>query len=107
MGLDRALPRVFTETHARPGRISRRGIAMKFTTFLLDQWLQQHAGTEFNLGGSTGPRWTPRQLLALAEDTSAERILDLDLDYTPTPGSTSLPQATAKIQGVSAEDVIA
>jgi aspartate/methionine/tyrosine aminotransferase len=79
---------------------------MKFTTFLLDQWLQQHAGTEFNLGGSTGPRWTPRQLLALAEDTSAERILDLDLDYTPTPGSTSLREAIAKMQGVSAEEVI-
>jgi hypothetical protein len=79
---------------------------MKFTTFLLDQWLQQHAGTEFNLGGSTGPRWTPRQLLALAEDTSAERILDLDLDYTPTSGSTSLREAIAKMQGVSAEEVI-
>src|SRR5258707_6018437 len=91
--------------HVRPERTSRRGIAMKFTTFLLDQWLQQHAETEFNLGGSTGPRWTPRQLLALAEDTSAERILDLDLDYTPTPGSTRLREAIANMQGVSAEAV--
>ena len=79
---------------------------MKFTAFLLDQWLQQHAGAEFDLGGSTGPRWTPRQLLALAEDSSAERILDLDLDYTPTPGSTSLREAIAKMQGVPAEEVI-
>jgi aspartate/methionine/tyrosine aminotransferase len=79
---------------------------MKFTAFLLDQWLQQHAGAEFNLGGSTGPRWTPRQLLALAEDASAERVLDLDLDYTPTPGSTSLREAIAKMQGVPAEEVI-
>ena len=79
---------------------------MKFTAFLLDQWLQQNAGAEFNLGGSTGPRWTPRQLLALAEDSSAERILDLDLDYTPTPGSTGLREAIAKMQGVPAEEVI-
>jgi len=79
---------------------------MKFTAFLLDQWLQQHAGAEFDLGGSTGPRWTPRQLLALAEDSSAERILDLDLGYTPTPGSTSLREAIAKMQGVPAEEVI-
>jgi aspartate/methionine/tyrosine aminotransferase len=79
---------------------------MKFPAFLLDQWLQQHAGAEFNLGGSTGPRWTPRQLLALAGDSAAEKILDLDLDYTPTPGASSLRGAIAAMQGVPAEDVI-
>lgn len=79
---------------------------MKFPAFLLDQWLQQHAGAEFNLGGSTGPRWTPRQLLGLAGDSAAEKILTLDLDYTPTPGSTSLREAIAKMQGVPAEEVI-
>jgi aspartate/methionine/tyrosine aminotransferase len=83
-----------------------RGIAMKFPAFLLDQWLQQHAGAEFNLGGSTGPRWTAGQLLALAGDSAAEKILNLDLDYTPTPGSTSLREAIAKMQGVPAEEVI-
>ena len=79
---------------------------MKFTAFLLDQWLQQHAGAEFNLGGSTGPRWSPRQVLALAGDSAAEKILDLDLDYTPTPGASSLREAIAAMQGVQAEDVI-
>jgi len=79
---------------------------MKFTAFLLDQWLQQHAGAEFNLGGSTGPRWTPRQLLALAGDSAAEKILDLDLDYAPTPGASGLREAIATMQGVPTEDVI-
>ena len=79
---------------------------MKFTAFLLDQWLQQHAGAEFNLGGSTGPRWTPRQLLALAGDGAAEKILDLHLDYPPTAGSSHLREAIAKMQGVPAEQVV-
>ena len=79
---------------------------MKFTAFLLDQWLQQHARVEFNLGGSCGPRWTPRQLLALAGDSAAETILDLDLDYTPTPGASSLREAIAAMQGVPIEDVV-
>lgn len=79
---------------------------MKFTAFLLDQWLQQHAEVEFNLGGSTGPRWTPRQLLDLAGPDAAERILDLELAYPPTPGSSSLRDAIAAMQGVPAEEVV-
>ena len=51
---------------------------MKFKAFLLDQWLQQHADTAFDLGHSTGPRWTARELLALAGDSddAAQRMLD-------------------------------
>jgi aspartate/methionine/tyrosine aminotransferase len=79
---------------------------MKFPAFLLDQWLQRHAGAEFNLGASTGPRWTARQLLALAGDALGDKILDLDLDYTPTPGSPGLREAIAAMQGVQPEDVI-
>ena len=79
---------------------------MKFPAFLLDQWLQQNAGAEFNLGGSTGPRWTPRQLLALEGDGAGERMLDLDLDYTPTPGSSKLREAIAAMQSVPAEQVV-
>jgi aspartate/methionine/tyrosine aminotransferase len=83
-----------------------RGIAMKFTAFLLDQWLEQHAGAEFNLAGSTGPRWTPRQLLALAGKGAAEQVLDLELDYPPTSGSSILREAIAAMQGVPAEEVL-
>jgi aspartate/methionine/tyrosine aminotransferase len=83
-----------------------KGIAMKFTSFLLDQWLQQQAGAEFNLGGSTGPRWTPRQLLALDGKGAAEELLDLELDYPPANGSSILREAIAAMQGVPAEEVV-
>ncbi len=107
MVLDRTSPRSSTVERARLAANSPLGgIAMKFTAFLLDQWLQQHAGAEFNLGGSTGPRWTPRQLLALAGDAAAEKILDLDLDYPPTAGSSNLREAIAEMQGVLAEQVV-
>ena len=79
---------------------------MKFTSFLLDQWLQQQAGAEFNLGGSTGPRWTPRQLLALDGKGAAEELLDLELDYPPANGSSILREAIAAMQGVPAEEVV-
>jgi aspartate/methionine/tyrosine aminotransferase len=107
MVLDRTSPRSSTAKRARlAANPPLGGIAMKFTAFLLDQWLQQHAGAEFNLGGSTGPRWTPRQLLALAGDGAAEKILDLNLDHPPTAGSSNLREAIAEMQGLLAEQVV-
>ena len=80
---------------------------MKFTPFLLDQWLQEHADAQFDLGSSTGPRWTARELLALAGggEAAAQRMLDLDLHYSPTAGAPALRQAIAEMQGVPAEEV--
>jgi aspartate/methionine/tyrosine aminotransferase len=88
------------------GESADERIGLKFPPFLLDQWLQNNVGAEFNLGGSTGPRWTPRQLLALAGDDAGERILDLDLDYPATPGSSKLREAIAKMQSVPAQHVV-
>lgn len=79
---------------------------MKFDAFLLDQWIQQNAGAEFNLGGSTGPRWKVRELLALAGDHARDRILDLELTYPPTAGTTSLREAIGEMQGVPTEEVV-
>jgi aspartate/methionine/tyrosine aminotransferase len=45
-------------------------------------------------------------VLALAGHSAAEEILDLDLDYTPTPGASRLREAIAAMQGVPAEDGI-
>lgn len=78
---------------------------MKFKAFLLDQWLQQHADAEFDLGGSTGPRWTLRELLALEGEGAAERMADLELRYPPTAGAPRLREAIAEMQGVPAEEV--
>jgi aspartate/methionine/tyrosine aminotransferase len=79
---------------------------MKFDAFLLDQWLQNNADAEFNLGGSTGPRWKLRELLALASDQAREHILDLELTYPPTAGASSLREAIGEMQGVPAEEVV-
>lgn len=80
---------------------------MKFRAFLLDQWLQQHRDAEFDLGSSTGPRWTARELLELLDhsDQAAQEMLDLVLHYPPTAGSASLRQAIAEMEGVPAEEV--
>jgi aspartate/methionine/tyrosine aminotransferase len=79
---------------------------MKFRAFLLDQWIQRNGGAEFNLGGSTGPRWTTRELLDIAGDDAVEKMLDLKVTHPPTAGSRALREAIAAMQGVSAEEVI-
>ncbi len=80
---------------------------MKFKAFLLDQWLRQHADAEFDLGSSTGPRWTARELLELAGDSdhAAQRIFDLALHYPPTAGEATLREAIAQMEGVPVEAV--
>jgi aspartate/methionine/tyrosine aminotransferase len=80
---------------------------MKFKAFLLDLWLQQHADAEFDLGSSTGPRWTTRELLALTGDSdrAAQRMFDLALHYPPTAGVATLREAIAEMQGIPAEEV--
>jgi aspartate/methionine/tyrosine aminotransferase len=80
---------------------------MKFKAFLLDQWLRQHADAEFDLGSSTGPRWTVRELLELAGDSdrAARLLFDLVLHYPPTAGAPTLREAIAEMQGVPAEEV--
>jgi aspartate/methionine/tyrosine aminotransferase len=80
---------------------------MKFRTFLLDQWLQQHSDAEFDLGSSTGPRWTVRELLGLSgqSDRATQEMLGLLLHYPPTAGRASLREAIAQMHGVSTEEV--
>ncbi len=80
---------------------------MNFKPFLLDQWLQEHAGAEFDLGSSTGPRWTVRELLALTGDAgrAADALLNLRVHYPPTAGAPALREAIAAMQGVQPEDV--
>jgi aspartate/methionine/tyrosine aminotransferase len=84
-----------------------KGIAMKFKAFLLDQWLQQHTDAEFDLGSSTGPRWSVRELLELTGDSNgaAQRMFDVLLHYAPTAGVATLREAIAEMQGVPAEEV--
>ncbi|MGI9074784.1 MAG: aminotransferase class I/II-fold pyridoxal phosphate-dependent enzyme [Bryobacteraceae bacterium] len=83
---------------------------MKLTPFLLDQWLEQNHTVqppiEFDLGASTGPVWTVRELLALTGDESEhDRLLDTRLFYTPPAGSPELREALAELEGVDPSHV--
>lgn len=83
---------------------------MKLTPFLLDQWLEQNhtlrPAIEFDLGSSTGPVWTVRELLSLTGDERAyDRLLDTRLSYEPPAGSPELREALAELEHVDPSHV--
>ena len=82
---------------------------MQIKRFLLDDWLAQkftaEPPIEFDLGSSTGPVWTLRELLALEGDGAGERLLDTALSYTPAEGFAPLREEIARMQGVDPETV--
>jgi aspartate/methionine/tyrosine aminotransferase len=81
---------------------------MKLPPFLLDQWLEQKFSAnppiEFDLGSSTGPVWTLRELLSLGGDLDG--LLDTTLFYTPPAGSGGLREELARMEGVEPESVL-
>jgi aspartate/methionine/tyrosine aminotransferase len=81
---------------------------MKLNPFLLDQWLaQKHTADppiEFDLGSSTGPIWTLRELLELGGDV--ESLLDTKLFYAPSAGSDELREAVAQLEDTQPEYVL-
>ena len=83
---------------------------MNLTPFLLDQWLEQNhtlkPPIEFDLGSSTGPVWTVRELLSLAGDEREyDRLVDTPLFYAPPAGSPDLREALAQLEGVDPSHV--
>ena len=82
---------------------------MRLPPFLLDRWLEQkHAADspiEYDLGSSTGPVWTLRELLGLANGDGHEWLLDTALVYTSATGALELREAIAKLQGVDPAEV--
>lgn len=82
---------------------------MKLTPFLLDEWLNQKnlpdSRIEFDLGSSTGPSWTVRELLALGGEDECDRLLDTKLFYTTAAGSSGLREGIAALEGVGPDDV--
>jgi aspartate/methionine/tyrosine aminotransferase len=82
---------------------------MKIQPFLLDQWLNQYhfASTppEFDFASSTGPHWTAREILELANEDERSLLLDSELVYSNASGSEKLRRAIAEMQGVSHEQV--
>src|SRR6185295_8445025 len=79
---------------------------MQLKPFLLDAWLDQYEhGIEFNLAASTGPIWTVKDILALADDETRHRFLNHKLVYGRPAGTDSLREAIAEMQHVPVEAV--
>ncbi|HLJ49067.1 MAG TPA: pyridoxal phosphate-dependent aminotransferase [Bryobacteraceae bacterium] len=82
---------------------------MQIRHFLLDEWLGQklkpNSPIEYDLGSSTGPVWTLRELLALGPGNDLERLLNTKLFYTSASGTLELRQALAEANGVDPDDV--
>jgi aspartate/methionine/tyrosine aminotransferase len=81
---------------------------MQLPPFALDQWLEQKftadPPVEFDLGASTGPVWTLRELLAL-EPGAADSLLETALSYTSSTGTEELRASLAEMYGVSPDAV--
>jgi len=82
-------------------------LSMELSPFLLDTWLEQkfsaNPPVEFDLGASTGPGWTLRELLALAGPEALEGLLDTRLFYTSAAGSKDLREALAGMYDIELE----
>ncbi|MGB6600466.1 MAG: aminotransferase class I/II-fold pyridoxal phosphate-dependent enzyme [Candidatus Cybelea sp.] len=79
---------------------------MDLKPFLLEQWLANfEQDIKYNLGASTGPRWTVEELLGLADEDARRRMFALPLTYGPPSGNASLRSAIADLQGVSPDCV--
>jgi len=79
---------------------------MQLKPFLLDAWLDQYEhNIEFNLAASTGPVWTVKEILALADEQTRDRFLNHHLVYSRPAGADSLREAIAEMHGVPTEAV--
>ena len=82
---------------------------MNLPPFLLDRWLEQkqtaNPPIDFDLGSSTGPVWTLRELLALSRGNELDNLLDTRVLYTAAAGTASLRDAIAALHGVEPAEV--
>lgn len=79
---------------------------MRLKPFLLDDWLDQYEhNVEFDLAASTGPTWTVRDVLALADEETRARFVDHKLVYSRVAGADGLREAIAEMQRVPVEAV--
>jgi aspartate/methionine/tyrosine aminotransferase len=92
-----------------PPRSRVQSLNMNLAPFLLDDWLAQKnlpdSPIEFDLGSSTGPPWTLRDLLALSGEDEFDRLLDTKLFYTTGAGSLDLREKIAALEGVEPDHV--
>src|SRR5256885_6602995 len=79
---------------------------MQLKPFLLDMWLDTYEHSiEFQLGASTGPRWTLNEVLSLASEEERQRFLNHNLVYGRPAGADGLREAIADLHGVDVDTV--
>jgi len=82
---------------------------MQIAPFLLDEWLSRNFNAsppiEYDLGSSTGPVWTLRELLALEHGDQQQPLLDMALSYTSPEGTASLREEIGRMQGVDPDHI--
>lgn len=80
---------------------------MNLPRFALDEWLaQKHdpaVRVEFDLGSSTGPVWTFRELLSLGGDL--DELLDSPVSYVNSRGTVALRESIADLEGCHPDHV--
>ena len=81
---------------------------MRLKPFLLDQWLSRPGSSsiEYNLGGSTGPRWTLDELLRLTGNDARQRLLESSVVYGLSAGSEGLREGLAAMSQVPSSHVL-
>ncbi len=81
---------------------------MTLPPFLLDEWIAQKQDStlriDFDLGSSTGPVWTLRELLSLGGDL--EDLLDAPISYVSSKGSKPLREGIAALEGCDPDHVL-
>src|SRR5262249_54483267 len=99
---------------ASDGRSSHHGLhrraAMHIPPFALDQWLDEHhfspPPVELDLAASTGPKWTLRELLTLADPEERDALFDAPVYYAPAAGHRKLRESVAEMADVSPDQVL-
>jgi aspartate/methionine/tyrosine aminotransferase len=83
---------------------------VRLTPDFLNSWLNEHhfadPPVEYDLAASTGPVWTLRELLALGEPGTLERMLAADISYVHSAGGRELRGALAEMAGVEPEHIL-
>jgi aspartate/methionine/tyrosine aminotransferase len=82
---------------------------MKIPPYLLDEWLNQYhfasQPPQFDFASGTGPHWTLRQILGLADTSERDLLDDTEVFYSERSGSDTLRQAIAEVHGVNCDQV--
>jgi aspartate/methionine/tyrosine aminotransferase len=82
---------------------------MRLGPDVLNAWLNEHHFAtplvEFDLGASTGPVWTLKDLLALGEPEERRQLFDVSISYVHSRGTQALRRAIAAHSSVEPEQV--